>query len=86
MHKFWWGHQDNEHKINWMSWGKMGLGKALGGMGLWDLNFFNRALLVKQCWRLWKNSESLVARLMKAKYYPKGSILDAKVGVRPSFA
>jgi hypothetical protein len=86
MRRFWWGHQENEQKINWMSWEKMGLGKASGGMGFRDLNCFNRALLAKQCWRLWKNPDSLVARLMRAKYYPDGSILEAQVGTRPSFA
>lgn len=86
MRKFWWGHQENKHKINWMCWGKMGLGKASRGMGFRDLSCFNRALLAKQCWRLWKNPDNLVARLMRAKYYPDGSILEAKVGIRPSFA
>jgi hypothetical protein len=55
-------------------------------MGFQDLNCFNRAFLAKQCWRLWKNMDSLVARLMRAKYYPDGSILEAQVGTRPSFA
>jgi hypothetical protein len=86
MRKFWWSHQENENKINWMSLGKTGLAKALGGMGFRDLNLFNRALLAKQSWSLWKNPESLVAKLMKAKYYPEGSIIDAKVEARPSFA
>ncbi|XP_059442083.1 uncharacterized mitochondrial protein AtMg00310-like [Corylus avellana] len=86
MRKFWWGHQENGTRINWMSWGKMGMAKASGGMGFRNLNLFNRALLAKQSWRLWKEPESLVVKIMKAKYYPDGSILDAKVGAKPSFA
>jgi hypothetical protein len=63
----------------------MGKAKVVGGMGFRDLHLFNKALLAKQSWRLWKEPERLVANIMKAKYYPGGSILDAKVGARPSF-
>lgn len=46
---------------------------------------FNIALLGKQGWRLMCNPESLVARVYKAKYYPRSSFLAAKVGSNPSF-
>jgi hypothetical protein len=39
-----------------------------------------------QCWRLLKNPDSLAARIIKAKYYPHGSIMKAKLGSKPSFA
>ena len=45
-------------------------------MGFWDLRLFNQALLAKQAWRLVVNPESLCARVIKAKYYPQGHILD----------
>ncbi|XP_059431505.1 uncharacterized protein LOC132165008 [Corylus avellana] len=46
----------------------------------------SRALLAKQSWRLWNQPDSLVAKIMNAKYYPDCSILEAKIGRRPSFA
>ncbi|XP_059446670.1 uncharacterized protein LOC132178237 [Corylus avellana] len=64
----------------------MGLSKTQGGMGFRDLVCFNKALLAKQIWRLWKAPENLIAQIMKAKYYPNSTVLDAPLGNRPSFA
>jgi hypothetical protein len=55
-------------------------------MGFRDFICFNKALLAKQIWRLWKSPDSLVARIMKAKYYPECSALEAPLGNQPSFA
>ena len=51
--------------------------KNEGGMGFRDLYSFNLAMLAKQCWRLITNPDSLVAKVLKAKYYPNGTLLDA---------
>jgi hypothetical protein len=32
MRKFWWGHKENNHRVNWMSWENMGLSKEARGM------------------------------------------------------
>jgi hypothetical protein len=67
-----------------MIWEGHGLSKAQGGMGFRDLVCFNKALLAKQCWRLLQNQDSLVAQIIKAKYYPSCTILEAKLCKRPS--
>jgi len=54
-------------------------------MGFKDLAAFNVAMLGKQGWQLQTNSESLVSRIFKARYYPNSSYLDAKLGHNPSF-
>lgn len=80
MPKFWWGHQENESRIRWMSCSRMATPKGKGGLGFRDLVCFNKALLAKQGWRLLTSPDSITSRIKKAKYYPHSSILEANVG------
>ncbi|XP_059441892.1 uncharacterized protein LOC132174217 [Corylus avellana] len=86
MAKFWWGHKENDSRIAWMSWHKMGLAKECGGLGFRDLEMFNLALLAKQGWRLLNNPGTLVATIFREKYYPQGDFLGANLGRKPSYA
>ena len=45
-------------------------------MGFRNLRLFNQALLAKQAWRLIEKPDSLCARLLKAKYFPVGNLID----------
>jgi hypothetical protein len=54
-------------------------------MGFRDIVNFNKALLAKQIWRLWKSPNDLIAKIMKAKYYPNCSILEAACGKKTRF-
>jgi hypothetical protein len=64
----------------------MGLPKEFEGMGFRDFTNFNKVLLAKHAWKLWSQPNSLVAQIMRAKYYPGSSVVDANIGRRPSFA
>ena len=86
MQKFWWSHQRKNSSIPWMSWSRMGVAKVKGGTGFRDFHCFNKALLAKQLWRLWHNPNSLIGGIMKAKYFPKGTVVDANLGSKPLFA
>jgi hypothetical protein len=75
---FWWGSSTDKHKIHWINWKKISKHKLQGGLGFKNLRAFNEALLAKQGWRLINYPDSLVAQVLKAKYYPQDHFLQAK--------
>ncbi|XP_073360407.1 uncharacterized protein [Aegilops tauschii subsp. strangulata] len=81
--RYWWAQQDDMKKVHWLSWELLTRPKSKGGMGFRDLHGFNLAMLARQAWRMLTVPDSLCARLLKAKYFPDTSILDAqpKVGI-----
>ena len=42
-------------------------------------------MLAKQGWRLIQHEDSLVARILEAKYYENGDFMTAQVGNNPSY-
>ena len=69
----------------WVSWKNLYKPKANGGMGFRDLKAFNLAFLAKQGWRLHQNPNSLVHRVLKAKYFLDSSFMEAQLGKKPSY-
>ncbi|XP_043812758.1 uncharacterized protein LOC122723715 [Manihot esculenta] len=86
MNKFWWGGcREDGRGMNWLSWDRMCGRKSEGGMGFRDLASFNTALLGKQGWRLLVDTNSLLYRVLKAKYFLNGDFLSARLGSNYSF-
>lgn len=82
--RFWWSKSSGKG-IHWRRWEKLCCSKSEGGVGFREIVGFNQALLAKQGWRLLMNHHSLVARMLKAKYYPREDFLKAELGYSPSF-
>lgn len=77
--------QKSLKKIHWTSWKKLCLSKELGGMGFKQVSIFNQAMLAKQSWRIMKNQESLVAQILRGKYFVHGNFMQAKLGRTPCY-
>lgn len=84
--KFWWGQRGERRKIHWVRWDDLCRHKNQGGMGLKDLTLFNEAMLAKLAWRLLHDDSSLFYKVFKARFFPTGTILDAKDSVSASYA
>ncbi|KFK27798.1 hypothetical protein AALP_AA8G430800 [Arabis alpina] len=81
----WWSKGSDKRSVHWFSWKRMGLPKKEGGLGFRDIENFNLALLGKQVHRLFTNPSSLVAQLLKGRYFPATNIMEAGNGSKPSY-
>ena len=75
----------NARKIHRKSWEKLTLSKKDGGKGFRDLRVFNLAMLAKQGWRLLHDTNSLVYKCLKARYFPRFHFLESKVSPNCSY-
>ena len=78
MSKFWWSQQDKETTMYWISWETLSKPKAMGGLGFRNMHDFNIAMLSRQGWRILQNPDNLSARILKARYFPNCTILEAE--------
>ncbi|KAL9293363.1 hypothetical protein AtEden1_Chr3g0192351 [Arabidopsis thaliana] len=76
--RFWWDKNDQTKKMCWVSWDRMAKPKHLGGLGFKDISAFNEALLAKLSWRLLKNPNCLLARVLVGKYSSLEYFLDVQ--------
>ncbi|EPS62007.1 hypothetical protein M569_12785, partial [Genlisea aurea] len=81
--RFWWSNRGIS-KIHWLPWKKITGSKKAGGLGFRDLHLQNQALLAKQGWNIMARPSSLMSRVLKAKYFPNSTFIEAGLGRSPS--
>ncbi|KAM1191401.1 hypothetical protein PS2_011695 [Malus domestica] len=83
--KFWWRGNKDRGGMHWISWKKMKRQKRYGGLDFRDLLAFNIAYLAKNGWRLLHNPDTLLGKILKEKYFPDRSFMEATLGRRSSW-
>ena len=83
--QFWWSSNPPKRGIHWVKWEKVCLPRGEGGIGFRMIHEFNLALLAKQLWRLVQFPDSLVARVLRKRYYRLSSPLRANTVSSPSY-
>lgn len=69
----------------WVKREKVCQSKSMEGLGFRDLEIFNFSLLTKQCGELVQNHSSLVATMLKGKYFTDSSFMEYMMGNRLSY-
>ena len=69
-----------------MKWDDTCQHKDQGGMGFKDLVMFNEVMLTKLTWRLLHVDNSLFYRVFKSRFFPRGTIFEAKDSSSASYA
>ena len=83
--RFWWSTKDNNCGLHWIAWKKICTPKDQGGPRFRDFKKFNLALLVKQLWRLIQYPNSLLARVLKGRYFRNSNLIDVNKASNPSY-
>lgn len=83
--RLWWAKSSHKKSMHWCSWAQLCASKGTGVMGFQNWGKFNIAMLAKQRWRLLTNPNSLVALILKAKYYSSKDFLRAEMGVNSTY-
>ena len=79
MANYWWGDSNGKNKLHWLSWKKLSMKRNAGGLGFKDIEAYNKALLGKHIWRILTKPNLLLSKVMRARYFPKDSILTCKI-------
>ncbi|KAK3198418.1 hypothetical protein Dsin_021833 [Dipteronia sinensis] len=83
--RFWWGGNVHKKKMQWCTWKHLCMPKREGGLGFHNMESSNRALLVKQGWRILKHPNSLAARVLKGCYFRHDNFLGARKNSSASY-
>ncbi|KAE8706464.1 hypothetical protein F3Y22_tig00110393pilonHSYRG00236 [Hibiscus syriacus] len=76
MARFLWGGGVEVKKIHWVNWSTVCSNKRVGGLGVVDLNYMNRALLGKWSWRFANDCDSVWKKVICSKYNLDSSSLS----------
>lgn len=82
--KFWWNGSFDQSGMHWMNWQNLCRPKCVGGMSFRNMTAFSKAL-AKQIWRIIRKPNSLMTKVLKARYFKNKNIMQTRLGSNPSY-
>ena len=83
--QFWWSSNPPKRRIHWAKWENVCLPREEGGIGFRMIHEFDLTLLTKQLWRVVQYPDSLVARVLRGRYYRLSSPLRVNFASSPYY-
>lgn len=83
--RFWYGSNQGDQKIHWVSWNSLCREKNEGEMGFKTMKEFNLAMLAKQGWHIIQNEGNFLGSCMKRRYFPRTIFINVTLGYNPSY-
>lgn len=72
MRRFLWGKVGQNRYLSLIAWRKICVSIEDEGLGIREVDLFNKALLQKITWQVAANQNRIWIQIMQAKYFPKG--------------
>ncbi|CAN0906115.1 Uncharacterized mitochondrial protein AtMg00310, partial [Linum grandiflorum] len=72
-------------RVCWIPFDDLCLPKSKGGLGFKNFSDFNQVLLARQAWRILSEPDSLLAQILRGRYFHTTSFLNAVLGSRLSW-
>ncbi|XP_026384646.1 uncharacterized protein LOC113280206 [Papaver somniferum] len=78
--KFWWGEtlDPKDRKLHLLGWDILCSPKYEGGLGSRKAEINNLAMLARNVWKIIENHDCMLAKILKASYFPRTDFLNAK--------
>ncbi|XP_026442459.1 uncharacterized protein LOC113342005 [Papaver somniferum] len=78
--KFWWGEtlDPKDRKLHLLGWDTLCSPKSEGGLGFRKAEINNLAMLARNAWKIIENPDCMLAKTLKAKYFPRTDFLNAR--------
>lgn len=71
MRNFFWGGGVDHKRMSYVAWNRITMPKGMGGRGLRSLAEMNKALVLKNVWKIATGQGAMWIQVIRAKYYPR---------------
>jgi hypothetical protein len=82
--RFFWRGAEDKFKYHMVRWDAIYRPREFGGLGILNTQIFNEYMMAKWIWKLYEQKDSLMARILRAKYMRHCDFSDQRGLVAPN--